>query len=451
MRSECARILVLLGLCGALLVLVLIRGLTSIIEGRHGEAWPYALLLAAMTGYEWIWLRVVRRSIADGRQVSRLTWVVNVFLESLLPTIAIYLEIYTSLIGPSRALSSPVVLIYLLFILLSTLQLQPALSRLAGAFSAAGYAIVSIYTFVTFPEIAAGQQVLTYSTSFSYVGLLVLAGIAAGGVASQIRSHVVAALNEAENKAKIAQLQHDLDIARSIQQGLLPKTAPRIEGFDIAGWNRPADETGGDYYDWEELPDGQVALTVADVTGHGIGPALCMAACRAYARAGFSTEKDLRCLLGRLNRLLCEDLPPEKFVTLAAGRLNPSDASLQLISAGHGPLLFYSSAEDCFHDYDAQGPPLGLLSQFPYGGPQTLKFEPGDILVLVTDGFIEWANAKDEDFGPDRVKELIRAQRDQRAEKIISEMYASVLRFAGKMPQLDDLTMVVVKRTPSRA
>src|SRR5436189_3436269 len=115
-----------------------------------------------------------------------------------------------------------------------------------------------------------------------------------------------------------------------------------------------------------------------------------MTGCRAYACASLASEPDLRNFLCRLNLLLYEDLPEEKFVTLATGLLDPQNATLQLISAGHGPLLFYSPMEDRFRAYDAQGPPLGLLPHVGYCGPQSLQFAPGDILVLVTDGFIEW-------------------------------------------------------------
>jgi phosphoserine phosphatase len=171
-----------------------------------------------------------------------------------------------------------------------------------------------------------------------------------------------------------------------------------------------------------------------------------MATCHAYARAGFAAETDLQRFLVRLNQVLYEDLPTEKFVTFAGGLLDPIEASLQLISAGHGPLLFYSAAEDRFREYDAQGPPLGLLPRLPYGAPHALRFAPGDILVLVTDGFIEWANRNDEDFGQHRLQEAIRANRDRPAADIISELYKAALGFAGRSPQADDLTALVVKR-----
>ena len=446
LRSECVRITALLGVFGALLVLVLLRALMSLAEGLRGEAWPFALLLAAMTAYEAQRLRSVRQALVTKAVVSRTSRIVNVFVESLLPTFALFLQTHTLLIGPHRALTSPLSLVYFLFIILSILHLNPALSRLSGVFSAVGYVAASVYTFVAFPEVGSGSELVVYGTSVSYAALLLVGGYAAGAVAHQVRIHVIAALREAESRAKIAQFEHDLGIARSIQQGLLPKAPPQVAGFDLAGWNQPADQTGGDYFDWQELADGKVAMTLADVTGHGIGPALITAACRAYVRAGFVTERDLQAFLGRLNQLLYQDLPPEKFVTFAAGLLDPAEATLQLISAGHGPLLFYSAAEDRFRSYEAQGLPLGLLPRFGYTAPQTLTFAPGDIFVSVTDGFVEWANADDEDFGIQRLEQVIRECRDRPAAEIIGHIYSAVVKFSGATPQLDDLTALVVKR-----
>jgi serine phosphatase RsbU (regulator of sigma subunit) len=445
LRSECTRIAALLTLFGSLLALVLIRALISLAEGRHGEAWPFVLLLAGMTAYEVVWLRFIRATLNSNREVSSATWTAAVFVESLLPTVALFLEVHTSWIGPHRTLTSPVSLAYFLFITLSTLHLNPGLSRLAGVFSAGGYAVVAIYVLLLYP-VAGTERLLVYTTSLSYTAFLLLGGFAAGVVAVEIRLYVLAALREAESQSKIAALEHDLGLARSIQQALLPKEPPAIAGFDVAGWNQPADETGGDYFDWQPLDDRRIAVTIADVTGHGISSALGMTGCRAYARAGFAMVPDLQSFLGRLNHLLYADLPSDKFVTMAAGLLNPDDSTLQLISAGHGPLLFYSSAEDRFINHEAQGPPLGLLPGIGYGDSQTIRFAPGDILVLVTDGFIEWENANREDFGQSRLEEIIRTCRDLPSDAIISRLYSAVAQFAGSTPQGDDLTALVVKR-----
>ena len=444
LRSECARVMALLSVFASLLAtLVLSRGIMSLMQEHRGAGWPFVGLLAAMTAYEVMWLRFVKRSIGSDREISTATWTGSIFTESLLPTIAVFLQLYTSFPGPGRALTSPVVLAYFIFIVLSTLHLSPHLSRLTGVFAATGYAAVSIYAFLLVPEAVSTDPLWDYTISFSYSAFMLIGGFAAGSVADQIRAHVIIALDEARGLAK---LEQDLSLARTIQQALLPKASPKIDGFDIGGWNKPADETGGDYFDWQQLADGRLAVTIADVTGHGIGSAIGMAGCRAYARAGFASGKGLSHFLIHLNQLLNDDLPPDKFVTMVAGLLSPKEATLELISAGHGPLLFYSSQEDRFTRHDPQGPPLGPFREFAYSEPHTLNFIPGDILLLVTDGFLEWANAGGEEFGQSRIEEVIRRCRDMSSVNIISELYSAVVRFVGSMPQLDDLTALVVKR-----
>src|SRR5690242_9829212 len=138
LRSECVRVQALLAVFGFLLALVVLRGIASLSQGHRGEAWPFAVLLALMTANEVGWLRFVKKAIATGREILTATWTAGVFIESLLPTIVIFLLLHSTFIGPSRALTSPAVLVYLLFILLSTLHLNPGLSRWAGVFSAAG-------------------------------------------------------------------------------------------------------------------------------------------------------------------------------------------------------------------------------------------------------------------------------------------------------------------------
>jgi serine phosphatase RsbU (regulator of sigma subunit) len=448
LRSECARVSALLVFFGSLLALVLVRGIVSLADGRQGEAWPFAAILLITAVYEVGWLRFIRGVLDSGGSVSSFQWKASIVAESLLPTTALLLQVHTSIIGPRRALTSPVMLAYFVLIILSTLHLDVGLARLCGWASAIGYSLVAIYTLAVFPQATDGDKLVAYGMAFSCAALLIIGGVAAGAVAAQLRLHVVTALHEAQGRAKF---EHDMGIARSIQQGLLPKAPPEVEGFDIAGWNRPADETGGDYFDWLPVTDGRLALTIADVTGHGIGPAICMASCRAYARAALAEGPPLQDFLATMNDLLYEDLPLERFVTMAAGLLDPADATLELISAGHGPLLFYLSAEDRFRSYDAQGLPLGMMPRLQYGSPQMLTFAPGDILVFVTDGFVEWANFEDEDFGQRRLTAVIRKNRHRPSSAIVHALYTAVLEFAGTKPQLDDLTVIVVKRTRPQA
>ena len=172
-----------------------------------------------------------------------------------------------------------------------------------------------------------------------------IGGLIAAGVARQVRVHVIAALREAESRRKAEQLEREMDIARSIQLGLLPKDLPDVPGFEIAGWSKPADETGGDYFDWLTLPDGRTIISIADVTGHGIGPALIVAACRAYFRAVAMNDQSLEEVVLHVNQLLTHDLPPAKFITAVVGILDPKEHAMQMFSAGHGPLLLKISRE----------------------------------------------------------------------------------------------------------
>lgn len=262
-------------------------------------------------------------------------------------------------------------------------------------------------------------------------------------MAGRLREHVE---RLAEERASRERVERDLSIARDIQQGLLPDKAPALKGYDVSGWSRPADETGGDYYDWQPLPDGSIAISLADVTGHGIGPALVTAVCRAYARASFPQEVDIGKVLNRINVLLCEDLQAERFVTFVVAVVNPLLHVIRLLSAGHGPLFYYSAAEDNVLQFNAHHMPMGLMSDIMHGPPSEFRVAVGDALVLVTDGFLEWPNDSGEQFGEERLAETIRASHGLSSACMIERMVADVERFAGGSKQLDDLTAVVLKR-----
>lgn len=264
-------------------------------------------------------------------------------------------------------------------------------------------------------------------------------------MAWQIRNHVFAALRKAELQLELELVNHDLDIARTIQQGLLPSRSPSLDGFDVAGWNRPADQTGGDYFDWQMLSDGRLAVSLADATGHGIGPALVTASCRAYARASFLSG-DLDSLLDDLNRLLAEDLPDNRFVTFAVVFLDPVGSRVKVLSAGHGPILWYRYATDKIENLEAQGIPLGMIAGVRYGPGTERSLASGDMLALVTDGFYEWENPEGEEFGLTRLEEVIRESRDDSAEEVIARLRSAVESFCKGTEQQDDLTAVILRR-----
>ena len=252
--------------------------------------------------------------------------------------------------------------------------------------------------------------------------------------------------NLIEHYVRKQQMERAMKLAREIQQNLLPRSAPTVEGFDIAGFCLPADETGGDTYDFLPLSDGRLMTVVADATGHGIGPALVIAETRAMLRSVSLRSQDAAVVLETVNNLLTADLDGGRFVTCFLGLLNPRQGSLSFASAGHGPLLFYSADDDCFEELPATGLPLGIMDQADFGPPLERRLRRGDLAIITTDGFFEAVNADGESFGIPRLCELIRRHRDQPAATLIETLHTAVKAFAAGEPQADDLTAVILRR-----
>jgi phosphoserine phosphatase len=241
-------------------------------------------------------------------------------------------------------------------------------------------------------------------------------------------------------------IERDLAVARDIQQGLLPKAAPVVAGCDVAGWNRPADETGGDYFDFVPLADGSLAFSIADATGHGIGPALVASEARALFRACATPGAALAGVVARVNDLLCADLPEGRFVTTLLGVVEPGGASVRFVSAGQGPILAFRAATGALDEYDTHGLPLGLMPEMGYDDETVVELAPGDILVLLTDGFYEWARGDGAQFGTEGVAAVLRRDHHLPAAALIQSFRAAVEAFAAGTVQGDDLTAVIVKR-----
>jgi serine phosphatase RsbU (regulator of sigma subunit) len=443
LKSESHRVIGLLLLLGGVMLFVIGRGLAT---GEFRLFVAQFLVLAAVIAHEAIMLRAVKAALLREQDLPPEKWVLNVLIESQIPTVGLLLLMTSKWLTPEQVLVAPVVLVYFLLIILSTLRLRPSITVLTGLLSALGYLFLTFYTQMTFQNSSARSAAFPLAVYFIYAGLILTGGIVAAVVASQIRRHVAAALREAELQKKLERINHDLDIARSIQQGLLPGKFPGLDEFDVAGWNQPADQTGGDYFDWQALPDGRYAISLADATGHGIGPALVSASCRAYARASFLANGKQDGLLDRLNRLLAEDLSANRFVTFAVALLNPLDSRVKVLSAGHGPILWCKYASDEIENLEAQGIPLGMISGVKYGRATDVCLGAGDMIVLVTDGFYEWANPEGEEFGLDRLQAVMHESRDCTPDEVISRLRSAVVTFCRGTKQQDDLTAVILKR-----
>lgn len=446
LKSERLRIRIVIAALGTAFA---IRSLRTAILFSHENLYLWmitSLFIVVFVVYELGMLRAVNRYIQSAHDLPSAAWVTNIVIETCMPALAVVFLSSGSIEVAYKPLANPAVLVYFIFIILSALRLDSFACRLSGIVAAVSYLSAAAYLGWE-PGLVGGMSMLSPERAvIGFAITFVVSGFVAGAVASEIRKQVDAALREAEMKRQVEHLEHDLEVARSIQRSLLPTSTPQIEGFEIAGWNQPADQTGGDFYDWEVLPDGKLLVALADVTGHGIGPALLAAVCRAYARANFTPERGLLAGMERVNSALSKDIGEGRFVTFVAVSCSPNSSRVELLSAGHGPLFLYLLREDRFDAMSAQGLPLGLVPDLASEPPKVLEFNPGDLLVLTTDGFFEWADAKNELFGVKRLEDVVRASKEKSPAEIISTLYKAVIDFSGGTKQNDDLTAVVIKR-----
>jgi len=243
------------------------------------------------------------------------------------------------------------------------------------------------------------------------------------------------------------QMERAMRIAQDIQKGLLPAGAPVIDGFEIAGFSEPADQTGGDTYDFMQLPDGQWMFVVADATGHGVGPAILIAETRAMLRAICLQGADLSNVLDTANDLLIADLSDGRFVTCFLGLLDPVRSTLTYASAGHGPIIFYDRRGDRFDVVGATSVPLGVIEQAGYADTVSRAMSSGDFAAILTDGFIEAVDNGGEQFGIERTCEVLRRNRKLPAAGMIEQLHHAVRQFSAGLPQADDLTAVIIRKT----
>ncbi|MBV9124818.1 MAG: PAS domain S-box protein [Planctomycetes bacterium] len=259
-------------------------------------------------------------------------------------------------------------------------------------------------------------------------------GTQLGRVVERVRRRQAAAL--------IRATEAELRIARDIQRRLFPDAPPVLPGFDIAGISYPAQAIGGDYYDYIALPDGGIGVVVGDVSGHGYGPALMMSQARAYLRALALMHTDIGDLLTHANHILAEDTEEGRFITLFLARLDPRTRSLQFAAAGHEAFLLPASGP--VRKLASTALPLGVERDLVIPCGPAVLLQPGDQVLLFTDGIPEATGPGDAPFGIDRTLDIVRAHREEPAQTIVEALHRAVQDFTHGRT-LDDLTAVVIK------
>ncbi|MCH7830885.1 MAG: SpoIIE family protein phosphatase [Proteobacteria bacterium] len=241
-------------------------------------------------------------------------------------------------------------------------------------------------------------------------------------------------------------LDREISVARDVQIGTLPKEMPKLAGYDFGGAFAPTDQTGGDLYDFVPVGDTQLFLLMGDATGHGIGPALSATQVRAMLRVALRLGASLSEAFIHINDQLCDDLPDDRFVTGFFGLLDSKTHRLEFHSGGQGPIMHFHAGTGDYDWHPATTFPLGYMPQTNLGAPTTAVMEPGDVLGLISDGVYEYENESGVQFGQQGVADVISNGQDLGAQQLVDEIMRAVRKHGGKIPQADDITIVLAKR-----
>ncbi len=239
-------------------------------------------------------------------------------------------------------------------------------------------------------------------------------------------------------------LEDEMELARDIQIGLMPKSPPDLPGFDLAGWSRPSLYAGGDFFDLFPWGEGNVGVMLGDAVGHGVGPALLGAEVRALVRALALHESRPDAVLTDANRLLAADVAEGRFVTLALAVADGAAGTIRYASAGQGPLLLLRASGEA-ENFGSTGLPLGILQDAAVECSPTIPLDPGDVFLIASDGIFE-CETGDGDLGVDAAVEAARRHLDGSADGLIRALEHLTERVSPDGTFRDDRTIVVAKR-----
>ncbi len=241
----------------------------------------------------------------------------------------------------------------------------------------------------------------------------------------------------------VRKLRRDIEAAHSVQEHLLPTAAPQVPGFDIAGSCYPAERCSGDFFDYVPLRTGCLAIVLADVSGHGFGPAIMAATIRSYLRTAAVLGHQVHEMLALGNRLLAGDARANPFASVFCASLDSRARTIEYSSAGHPAFLVRRDGES--QVLESKSVPIGVLDNevFPLSKP--IRMHEGDILLMASDGVFEARRGHADFFGTDRAMDVMRQARDQPAAEIVRRLYAAACNFVGTNALEDDVTAIIIK------
>lgn len=241
-------------------------------------------------------------------------------------------------------------------------------------------------------------------------------------------------------------LQREMELARKVQQALIPARAPAVPGLEAYGWTRPASSTGGDCFDLWQLPDGRLGVVVGDASGHGIAPALIISQVRTLIRTLSEIEPDPTTLLERVNARMCQDLSAGEFITLFLAFISPQ-GRVHWLSAGHGPVLLLRADGSPPIELEPQAAPIGITMSLNADPSFPFQLNPLDSLLIVTDGIVESFDPNGELLGTPRLCSLLKGHAARPLEQIAGDIRRCVNGWQTHEEGTDDQTVVLVRRT----
>ena len=240
-------------------------------------------------------------------------------------------------------------------------------------------------------------------------------------------------------------MERELQVAYRVQSSLIPQQVPELDGWDFAARWIPAREVAGDFYDFIPDDQGGMGMVIADVVDKGMPAALFMAFSRTIVRAGMRGAPAPKDAIAEANALICADAVYGMFLTLFYAQFNPQNGEVTYVNAGHNPPLLYRAGEKTLQELTLTGMLLGVDEEAAYE-QRAVNLDPGDFIFFYTDGVPDAINDQEQDFGMERVNELLLEHHQAAAEELLETVEETVSAFTGARPSYDDITMLVVKR-----
>ncbi len=311
--------------------------------------------------------------------------------------------------------------------------------------------LLAVFLGPDFIAAANGEAPLPTARVISMVLLFALAALISVSTTRRAHTRFMGKFREESSRHRERiRMRDELDYARRIQLQMLPQGDPKLPQLDICGVCLPATEVGGDYYEYFSRSETKIAFVIGDVAGHGVASGLLLSGIRSCLHLLQTEDLGPGEILSRLNRMVRDTNKSRMFISLLYVLLDYRENSLELSSAGHPPLLHYSRSRDRVSEIGQGALPLGTNLESHYGETH-LDFEPGDVMLLITDGLHETRNQKEQFYGLDRLAAKLRESSHRGSRDIREAILGDVWNFKGNAEQEDDITLVVVKASDEGA